>query len=248
MKSIAGQDVLITGGSAGIGLAIAKGMLALGARVGICARDADRLKAVTQEVPGLHTFVADVGRTADLRRLTAEVAERFGGLSILVNNAGIQYQYRFPNAPTDEVLEKVDYELSVNFGGMVKLTTLLLPKLLEAPEAVIVNVSSSLAITPKASAPVYCATKAAVHSFSRSLRYQLEDAESRVAVLDVMPPLVDTAMTAGRWQGKLRPVDVAEAVIDAILEGREVLKLGDAAHLDILNRLAPEFAARRVRG
>jgi uncharacterized oxidoreductase len=113
---------------------------------------------------------------------------------------------------------------------------------------VIVNVSSSLAITPKASAPVYCATKAAVHSFSRSLRYQLEDAESRVAVLDVMPPLVDTAMTAGRWQGKLRPEDVAEAVLAAILEGRQVLKLGDAARLDILNRLAPEFAARRVRG
>ncbi len=248
MKSIAGQDALVTGGSAGIGLALARALQAHGARVGICARDADRLKTVAAENPGLQTFVADVGRTDDLRRLCSEVSERLGGLSILVNNAGIQYQYRFPEAPAEDILAKVDHELSVNFGGMVKLTALLMPQLLQAPEAVIVNMSSSLAITPKASAPVYCASKAAVHSFSRSLRYQLEDAKSRVAVLDVMPPLVDTAMTAGRWQGRLLPEHVAAAVIEAVLEGREVLKLGDTVRLDVLNRLAPRLAARRVRG
>lgn len=248
MKTVAGQGVLVTGGSAGIGLALARTMLAGGARVGICARDAGRLETISAETPGLQTFVADIGRTEDLRRLAGQVSERLGGLSILVNNAGIQYQYRFPDATIENILEKVDYELAVNFGGMVKLTALLLPQLLEAPEAVIVNVSSSLAIMPKASAPVYCASKAAVHSFSRSLRYQLEDAGARVAVLDVMPSLVDTAMTAGRWSGKLLPEQVAVEVVKAILEGRQVLQLGETPRLDTLTRLAPGLAARLVRG
>ena len=247
MRTLDGQRALVTGGSAGIGLALARQLAAHGARVAICGRDADRLARAQAESPTLHTVVADLGRVEDTRRLAQDVTQAFGGLSILVNNAGIQYQHRFPGGNPDEALQRIEYELAVNVRGLMQLTALLLPCLQDAPEAMIVNVSSSLAIVPKASAPVYCASKAAVHSFSRALRYQLEDAGTRVGVLDVMPSLVDTGMTSGRWKGELDADQVAREVVAAILEGREILRLGRAPLLYWLHRVFPALAARRVR-
>ncbi len=197
---LAGHKVLITGGSAGIGLALARDFLAAGCRVAICGRDPERLAAAERALPGVVALQADVAEDDDIARLAAGAEERLDGLSILVNNAGIQFQTTFPEDPAVQVVAQVEREIAVNFTGLVKLTVACLPALSRAEEAAIVNVSSGLALVPKASAPIYCATKAALHSFSKALRYQLEDHRPAIRLFEVLPPMVDTQMTSGRGE------------------------------------------------
>ena len=136
----------------------------------------------------------------------------------------------------------------MNFTSLVALTSACIPLLKANEEAAIVNISSGLAVTPKASAPVYCATKAAVHSFSKSLRYQLRESLPHVRVFEVMPPLVDTNMTSGRDEdNKMKPKDVAAEVFSALRSNRTEVKVGKVKLLSLLQRLSPRLAAGFVK-
>lgn len=242
-----GHRVLVTGGSAGIGLELARRFVDRGARVAICGRDAARLDAARREFGEVETIVSDLADPTAPQRLAAEAEARLGGLSILVNNAGVQKSYTLPTATAEQVAADAAWEIQVNLTSLVALTSACMPLLKAAPEAAIVNVSSGLAITPKASSAVYCATKAAVHSFSQALRYQCEDEAATIRVFEILPPLVETAMTEGRGSGKISAAACADESIAGIEGERYEIRVGKTKLLAMIHRLAPGVAARILR-
>ena len=243
---IEGHKVLVTGGSGGIGLAIARAFRQAGCEVAICGRDEKKLDAAAVEADVM-PIRADVAEPEDLGRLPAAVEQALGGLSVLINNAGVQFSCNFLSMPPGEIARLVEREVRINLEAPAILASLFLPMLSRAPEAAIVNVSSGLALSPKSSAPMYCATKAGLHSFSKALRYQMEDAGRRIGVFEVLPPLVDTDMTRGRGGGKISPEDVAAATLDGMRRDRREIRVGKVGLLYVLCRLAPGMAERVLR-
>ncbi len=186
--------VLITGSGSGIGAGLASRLHARGARVIISGRDRARLETVAARHPGMSVIVMDVADPESVSRGLAEVAAETPYLTTLVNNAGIQRLLDFsaaePPGPAD-----ISAEIATNFAGLVNVTAAALPLLRRAPKARVVHVGSGLGFVPYARTPVYSATKAAVHSFTVSLRHQL--AGSTVQVVEIIPPVVDTPLHRG---------------------------------------------------
>ncbi len=237
------NTICITGGSSGIGFALAKSFLELGNTVIICGRDQQKLEAVKQRYPRFHTICGDIAYPDELRKTADAIRKDFPELNILINNAGIQHRYDF--SAEEHVLAKIDEELAVNLAALMKLTSLLLPVLTCRPEAAIMNVSSLLGFTPKKSAPVYCATKAAVHAFSKSLRYQLAD--TSVKVFEIVPPLVDTEMTRFQTEPKLSPEVLAREVIRSVQRDCYEIRVGRVKGALLLNRFFPALMESMVR-
>ena len=183
-----GNTILITGGASGIGLALAKRFLARGNTVIASGRRADVLAAAAKAVPGLQTIRADVSTEAGRAALTEEATHRFPALNVLVNNAGIQNRPAPLTQPQDWSAHKA--EIATNLEAPVHLSMLLIPKLMKASSATIINVTSGLAFVPIGFLPTYCLTKAALHSFSQTLRQQLR--ETAIGVIEIAPPAVDT--------------------------------------------------------
>ncbi|HYO02154.1 MAG TPA: SDR family NAD(P)-dependent oxidoreductase [Mycobacterium sp.] len=183
--------VLVTGASSGIGAGIAARLHARGARVIISGRDRARLESVAARHPGMSVVVMDVADPESVTRGLADVAAGAPHLTTLVNNAGIQRLLDFtaaePPGPAD-----IASEIATNFAGLINVTAAALPLLRRAPRSRVVHVGSGLGFVPYAKAPVYSATKAAVHSFTVSLRRQL--AGSTVQVVEIIPPVVDTPL------------------------------------------------------
>jgi short-subunit dehydrogenase involved in D-alanine esterification of teichoic acids len=236
------NTIFITGGSSGIGLALAKAFSALDNTVIVCGRNLEKLESVENSYP-IHTIQCDITKEDEVQQALGKIKTEFNGLNILVNNAGIQYNYDFYE--DENALEKIEDEISINFLAQVKLTKLFLPILMKQPEAAIINVSSGLGIVPKESAPVYCATKAAVHIFSKSLRYQLE--KTPVKVFEIIPSLVDTDMTKGRGKGKISPETLAKEVITNLEKDSYEIRVGKVKLLFLINRLMPSLAERILR-
>ena len=183
--------VLITGGSSGIGAGLAARFHARGARVIISGRDGARLQSVAARHHGMSVVVMDVTDPSSIASGLAEVASAHPHLTTLVNNAGVQRLLDFSAADPPRP-DLVAAEIATNLTGLVHVTAAALPLLRRAPRARVVQVGSGLGFVPYASAPVYSATKAAVHSFSVSLRWQL--AGSTVQVVELVPPAVDTPL------------------------------------------------------
>lgn len=242
-----GHRVLVTGGSAGIGLELARRFIARGAKVAICGRDAARLEEAKAALGDVATIVADLADPDAPAMIACEADARLGGLSMLVNNAGVQTSHSLPSADPETVARETAWEIQVNLTSLVALTAHCMPLLKAQSSGAIVNVSSGLAITPKASSPVYCATKAAVHSFSQALRYQCEDEAPHIRVIEILPPLVDTAMTEGRGTGKISAATCAEESMVGIERDRAEIRVGKTKLLAVLHRLAPGIAAGILR-
>jgi short-subunit dehydrogenase involved in D-alanine esterification of teichoic acids len=164
-------------------------------------------------------------------------------LNVLINNAAIQYNYNF--LEEGDIADRVEYEIHLNLTVPVKLCALLLPVLRLQPEAAVVNVSSGLALVPKKSAPVYCGTKAGLHLFTKALRYQLEG--SPVKVFEIIPPVVDTPMTAGRGRGKISPEQLVEEFMRAFAKNQFEVNIGKVKLLRLINRLLPSLADRIMK-
>jgi uncharacterized oxidoreductase len=182
------QTVLITGGASGIGLALAKRFAARGNTVIICGRDRAKLADAKSTIPRLITLRADVSDATEREKLVDTVLKDFPGLSVLVNNAGIQNQPGPMLTPQNWAAHA--REIEINFAAPVHLSMLLLAHLAKQSNGAIINVTSGLAFVPIARMPVYCATKAALHSFTDSLRYQAKD--TPVRIIEVAPPAVNT--------------------------------------------------------
>ncbi len=151
-----GNTVLTTGGGTGIGLALARGLVAGGNQVLICGRRREKLQVAKAAIPGLQIKVCDVARRRSRQALVAWATARFKSLNILVNNAGIQRSFDFKRGPRG--LPGADGEIAVNLEGPLHLSSLLIPHLRRKKRAAIINISSGLAFTPLAAVPVYCAT------------------------------------------------------------------------------------------
>lgn len=190
------NTILITGGATGIGLALARRFSADGNQVIICGRTASSLAQAKAEVPGVITRVCNVADPTSRDALTQWLQDEHPTLNAIVNNAGIQVHRDFTAAPGMDTLEQ---EVAINFTAPIHLISRLLPLLQRQPNAYIVNVSSGLAFSPMADVPVYCATKAAIHSFTLSLRHQLRD--TRVRVIEIAPPIVDTGLGGNKRSG-----------------------------------------------
>ncbi|MEU8520790.1 SDR family NAD(P)-dependent oxidoreductase [Streptomyces sp. NPDC048577] len=234
---------LVTGGTAGVGLSLARRLAKRGERVVVCGRDPARV-AAAGALPGIEAVRRDLAVESDLVDLVDLLRER-GGLRLLVNNAAVQFGLRLTEDDPLEVLRRTDTEIGTNLTGPVKLTTLALPLML--PGSALVNVTSALALSPKRSAPVYCATKAALRNYTTALRYQLAGEERRIRVVEAMLPLVDTAMTAGRGSGKIGPDQAAAALLRGLDRGRPVVRVGRTRALTVLHRIAPGAVARMLR-
>jgi uncharacterized oxidoreductase len=184
---LTGHTILVTGGSSGIGLALAERLLALGNQVIICGRRPEALQAAQAKLPGLHTVVADTGSEAARVALWTEVVSRFPKVDVLINNAGIQNKINVLDSAPWQGLQQ---EIAINLEGPMHLALLAIPHLREQERPALLNVSSGLAFVPMAAMPIYCATKAALHSFTLSLRHQLR--KTPIEVIEIIPPAVRT--------------------------------------------------------
>lgn len=234
------NTVLVTGGSSGIGLALAKRFISEENLVIITGRNAKKLEDAANETPGLHTIVADMRDSGHVQRLAKEAQH----CNILINNAAIQMNYVLHKNKNH--LEATRDEIETNFTAPIQLTSLLLPSLMKKKEAAIINVSSALALYPKENAPIYCATKAALHSFTQALRYQLE--HTNIKVFEIMPALVDTPMTAGRGRGKISPDTLVDEFWKNFQKGRFFSPIEKVKLLMMVGRISPSIAKRLMRG
>ncbi|MFC4304345.1 SDR family oxidoreductase [Cohnella boryungensis] len=237
----AGHTVLITGGASGIGLALTERFVHEGNKVIVVGRDQKKLDAVKDKCPDIVAYVCDLRSEEETDSLAAKLNEKHSDLSVLVNNAAMQYLESFLDPQDGKIGERISEEIGLNLTSPIRLTAKLLPLLALREEAAIVNVSSGLAISPKKSAPVYCATKAGIHLFTKALRYQLESTQIRV--FEIIPPLVDTEMTRGRGNGvKLSPRQLAEQFWHAYRRDRLEVPIGKVKLLKILKRIIPSVA------
>jgi short-subunit dehydrogenase involved in D-alanine esterification of teichoic acids len=238
-----GNTVLITGGGSGIGLALARAFADKDNKVIVCGRNTDKLEAARQENPHIDVLACDISSDQDQQRLVGHVTQHYPNLNILINNAGIQHNYTFSDG--DDHAGRIENEVNINFVAHLKLIDRMLPFLMKRPSAAIVNVTSALALVPKQDAPVYCATKAAMHNFTKTLRYQMED--TSVKVFEIIPPLVDTEMTAGSGSGKISPERLTMEALQGISSDNYEIRIGKAKILFALNRLLPSVAEKIVR-
>lgn len=188
-----GNTMLITGGGSGIGRSLAERFHALGNRVIVAGRRREALDAVIADNPGVTGVEIDVADPASIADAAARLIRDEPLLNVLINNAGIMRREDW----TDELIELADAEqtIATNLLGPIRLTAALLPHLRHRPGAAVINVSSGLAFVPLVATPTYSATKAAIHSWSVSLREQLRGA---VEVIELAPPAVQTELTPGQ--------------------------------------------------
>jgi len=228
---LAGNTVLITGGATGIGFVLAEAFLKEGSIVLVCGRREARLAEAKKRHPALHTRVSDITKEEDRRSLGEWAISH--NVNVLINNAGMQREVDFTRGL--QALTEGDNEIRCNLEGPLFLTALLVPHLLSRQNAAIINVSSGLGFIPIARMPVYCATKAALHSFTVSLRHQL--AGKGIKVFEVIPPTVDTELDRGARsrRGQTDPgipaQDVADAVMKGVTEDQFEIPVGMAANL-----------------
>jgi uncharacterized oxidoreductase len=241
---LTGRTILITGGSAGIGLAFALKFLELGNEVIVTGRRKAVLDAVKAKHPKLHTIQSDSADPAQIAALAAQVKRDFPSLDVLMNNAGVGVAKSLKAAAND--LAGLMTEMEINVGGVIRTTSALID-ILTANHGTVINVSSLLAFVPVPAMPIYSASKAAVHSYTQSLRFQLED--SGVEVIELMPPAVRTDMTSEFDEAGISTISTEELVkqtIAALTAGKSEIRPGQANQAAFMRRLAPNFINRQL--
>jgi uncharacterized oxidoreductase len=188
-----GNTIVITGGGSGIGRALAEAFHALDNKVIIAGRRKDALDETTRAHPGMSSMVLDIEDPAAIKAFATEVVKAHPSVNVLINNAGIM---RAETLTEQTDLADVEATITTNLLGPIRLITALLPALKKQPRSTIMTVSSGLAFVPLAMTPTYSATKAAVHSYTQSLRHQLKG--TSVEVVELVPPAVQTELMPGQ--------------------------------------------------
>lgn len=238
--NLKGRTILITGGSAGIGLAFALKFAELGNQVIVTGRRQAALDEVKAKYPKLHTIQSDVADPVQVGALAARVKADFPKLDVLMNNAGIMI-HRNLKVPAADLAELMA-EVNINVAGLIGMTSAFID-ILTANKGTLINVSSALAFVPLPSAPIYSATKAAIHSYTQSLRFQLE--ETGVEVIELMPPAVKTALSADLPEGGSVTLITTDELVKqsfaSFKAGALEIRPGQAKQLALMRRLAPDF-------
>ena len=235
---VQGKTVLLTGGSAGIGRELARQLKAKGAHVVITGRNAERLAAMRDE--GFEAISADLSNAAGVDALIAAWGER--ELDILINNAGqlVDHDFRAEKGRGAPDPDAADDCIYANLNAPIRLTVAFMDRLQARAEAVIVNVTSGLAIAPAARTPVYCATKSALRFYSLGLREQLKD--TGVKVIEALPPVVDTQMNDGNPMKKMPAEECARQILVAIERDRDEANIGMTKALRVAEAISPALA------
>lgn len=239
---INGNTILITGGATGIGFALAEAFVREDNEVIICGRREDKLREAKSKLPQIHTKVCDLSKRKEREALYNWVKSNFKDLNILVNNAGIQRMVDFKKGIFN--LSEGENEIDINLTAPIHLSAYFIPDLLKQKDSAIINISSGLAFVPIAAMPIYCATKAAMHSFSVSIRHQLRD--TSIKVFEVIPPIVDTELDKGTRDERgqedkgIPPAEVAKATLKAIEKDEYEIVIGMAQNLQMGSRNDPE--------
>jgi uncharacterized oxidoreductase len=244
-----GVRVLITGGTSGIGLELVRRFVALDCRVATCGRDPRRLKVLGDEFPSVLVIPADLSAPGAAVSLLERVAEEFGGIDVVINNAAVQEHDEFVGTQRIGSAERIASEVTTNVIAPMQITAAFLAHSTEGRPAAVVNVTSGLALAPKKTAPVYCATKAALRTFTLAVGYQAADAGANILVSEVLLPLVDTPMTEGRGSAskKMSAGAVADAIVRGIERDRTEIRIGAAKALPVVLRVSKRLGLKILR-
>jgi uncharacterized oxidoreductase len=233
------NTVLITGGSAGIGFETAKILAAKGNKVIITGRNADRLKKALEALPGVTGFVCDVTKKEEVDKLVEVLERDFTDLNMVINNAGQAFVNTLTNG---DAAGKAGEEMLTNYLSIIGINEKILPLLRKNQDSAIVNVSSIVAFVPNHTMATYAASKAALHSYTQSLRILLARTTG-IKVFELMPPLVNTdfSQEIGGANG-IPPVDVAEALLQALEVDNFEIHVGRTADVYSLSLASPADA------
>ena len=235
-----GRTILITGGTSGIGLELARRLIGRGNTVIITGRDKQKLDDARSALPGVHALQSDVSNSREIEALLQLVTGAFPACDTIINNAGVMRNLDM-NEPRS--LTDVTRELDINLNGPVQIVQAFLPHLKSRPNALIVNVSSGLAFVPFPLSPIYSAAKAGLHAFTRCLRVQLKG--SSVTVVELAPPPVETKLFRGEFEKQnegQKAMPVAALVSKAVAQieaGKREIRPGISNLLYVLSRFAP---------
>lgn len=241
------NTVLVTGGTSGIGLELAKQLLDHGAIVIVTGRNLDTLNETKKRFPKIHTFPCDVSKPEEIERLYTQVARQFPALSIIFNNAGLMRQIDLQDDTLS--LQDIVQEINTNLSGTIQMVHQFLPHLLNKKSAAIVNFSSAIAFMSYSIAPVYSASKSGVHAYTKALRLQLE--KTNVKVFEVIPPGVKTNLQ-NDWLLKpnsAQMMEVDKMVSDAIkglISDKKEIGPGLTGLIKILSRIVPSYIEKKI--
>lgn len=234
--NLSGNHVLITGGNSGIGLALAEMFYHRGNKVIITGRNSQMLKMTKIKLPDIHYYECELSSSDSLEGLISSIYNDFPQLNILINNAAVQYYYRFSNGTAPKFSE-IDYEFSTNLLAPIKLSTAFIPLMLKTANSAIINVTSSLVFAPKESAPGYVATKMALRSFTQSLRWQL--AKTNIKIFELIPPLTDTHMARKYRFFKKSTASLADEFADKFKRDVLEMKIGNTKIIKLASDIFP---------
>ncbi|WP_347558701.1 SDR family oxidoreductase [Robbsia sp. KACC 23696] len=229
-----GNTILITGGGSGIGRALAEAFHAKGNQVIVAGRRRAMLEEVVAANPGMQALELDITRDDAIKAFASKLTTDFPALNVVIQNAGIMRNEDLQKGETDTA----EATITTNLLGPIRLTAALLPHLTAQPHGALMTVSSGLAYLPLAMTPTYCATKAAIHSYTESLRYQLKD--TSLQVLELAPPYVQTGLMGDRQANDPHAMPL-KAFIDEVMT---ILSTQPEVHEILVDRVKPlRFAA-----
>ncbi len=246
---LSGNTILITGGTSGIGLELARQLSQRQNTILVTGRDHGKLRAIQEHVPGVHTYQSDVSDPAAIAALYQRVTHDFPDLNVLINNAGVM---RTLNLNGQNGLQDIGREIEVDLLGPVRMIEQFLPFLKTKPHAAIINTSSLLAFVPLASAPIYSAAKAGIHSYTQSLRIQLQN--TTVNVFELAPPATITPLLENLGSDTLNsnsPVvmrldKMVRVALQRLEQDRSEIRPGMSNVMKWMSRLAPNFMLNQV--
>jgi uncharacterized oxidoreductase len=239
-----GNTILITGGTSGIGLELATQLMQRKNTVIVTGRNLATLEEIRERLPAIHTYQSDVSDPSAISVLYQNVTKDFPALNVVINNAGIM---RMLSLDGKNGLQDIGQEIEINLWGPVRMVEQFLPHLKTKQEAAIVNVSSGLAFVPLASSPIYCATKAGMHSYTQSLRVQLQG--TSVKVFELAPPGTSTPLMdnfgSEAFNRSSQGVMQVDKMVSVAMKGLErdtyEIRPGVSNVLKFMSRLAPDF-------
>lgn len=240
------NTILITGGASGIGYEFAK-QLSDTNTVIIVGRNKEKLEKVKKELENIHIFECDISNPKDINALYEIISYEFPDLNILINNAGLANRI---DLQEETNYEKLTEEMNVNFNGSVYMATQFLPLLKKQKSAGIINVTSALAYVPFANSPIYSASKAALHSFTQSLRIQLKD--TNIKVFEIAPSVTKTQMIDSFSEEELKKMKIMTTAtlvgnsLKEINKGTHNIGVGETNALKMINRISPSFAIKML--
>lgn len=240
-----GKTILITGGASGIGLEAAKQFTAIGAKVIITGRNQQKLDAAKKDIPALIAIKSDVESKDDALSLFEQVSA-LGGIDVLYNNAGVGTPALNLGISNDSIIENAEYEMNINYFGVIRLNNLFIEMLKSRKEGAIINTTSILSLVPALEEPTYSATKVALSFYTRLLRKNLEILNSNVKVFELLPPVVATEMTAKRKDKKMTTAQLVKELISGIEKDQFTIRVGDTKFLYIMSRFFPKLAFNLV--